>query len=283
MVGLRSSAVLCVFLVACGVPDGSPVPDSPAIPTFDFDAVTDAQWQTLAERRLYFGHQSVGDNVVRGIKVVLYDNPEIPLRVVDTKDLQPDSGPGLFHARVGVNGDVESKVEELQQILGGGRAPDVAGLQLCWADVTSDASEEADRIFARYQAGVTSLRQSHPGVTIIHLTMPLRSIEGRKARLAAKLTGRTTERDLNRVRNRYNALIRAAYGGREPLFDIAALEAVAPDGTPSFFRAGDRSIPFLSPWYTVDGGHLNERGQDLVARAFLAFLANLPAPGASTD
>lgn len=39
---------------------------------------------------------------------------------------------------------------------------------------------------------------------------------------------------VERRSHRYNNLLRAAYAGKEPIFDLAAMEATRPDGTPEY-------------------------------------------------
>ena len=62
---------------------------------------------------------------------------------------------------------------------------------------------------------------------------------------------------------------------KKPLFDLAAIESTAPDGTrASFVRDGKTYYQMVSD-YTHDGGHLNELGQKRVAEQLLVFLAGL--------
>ena len=243
--------------------------------------VTPAEWSSLASRRVFFGHQSVGANVVQGISEVLATHPEIRLNVVETKDLVTARAGGFYHARVGRNEHPDEKVQEFVRIASSGlhSSGAVGMVKLCYVDVRADTDPQA--LFEGYQRRMAELRAQNPGLTIVHLTMPLTSSEGRLAYWKRKLRGDDTQRDRNIVRNGYNALLRPAYAGKEPVFDIAAIESRHPDGTVSGFRDGSGIVYTLASELTTDGGHLNDAGRRLVAEQLLVFLAKLPpAPGA---
>lgn len=264
---------------ACGGDLTMPANDrSP--PTHRFEDVTPAQWEALAARRIFFGHQSVGNNIVAGIESVMEEHPGIGLRVAETTELSAQGEPGLYHARIGRNGDPASKADAFEGVALAGR-PDLAMLKYCYVDVNVET--DPDALFADYVRRIETLRERDPAVTVVHLTMPLTTVEPGGWRLWLKrLRGRVTKRELNSIRNRYNSLLREAYAGREPLFDIAGIESTLPDGSRSAFVSGGDTIYALHEGFTNDGGHLNEVGRRRVAESFLAFLANLSAPPAET-
>jgi lysophospholipase L1-like esterase len=105
--------------------------------------------------------------------------------------------------------------------------------------------------------------------------MPLTTVESASKARVKRLLGRTTVRDVNAKRNRYNTLLRQAYAGREPLFDIAALESTHADGRRSFVAEKADTGYTLAEELTTDGGHLNERGQRVAAEGLLAVLARV--------
>jgi len=45
-------------------------------------SVGEPAWQTLAQKRIYFGHQSVGNNILEGIKDVMNEYRNIKLNIV---------------------------------------------------------------------------------------------------------------------------------------------------------------------------------------------------------
>jgi len=57
------------------------------------------------------------------------------------------------------------------------------------------------------------------------------------------------------------------------VFDLARVEATAPDGRLTTFSHNGQSYPSLYPGYTDDGGHLNTVGQAVVGVAAIQFMA----------
>jgi hypothetical protein len=259
-----------VLLASCGGPEMT-IPQAPEAPQATFAAVTRDQWRTLAGERMFFGHQSVGGNIIDGVKAVLADHPEIPLKVFDSSTLGSSSPPGLYQARIGQNGDPGSKLAAFDTIVGRG-APSVGILKFCFVDV--EGARNPDSLFAAYQSGIAALRARTPGLVVVHVTMPLTTTgEGRRDLLLARLRGRPTSYELNLIRNRYNALLRLAYVGQEPVFDLARLESTRADGTRAYFVRGADTVYTLATDNTDDGSHLNARARRAVAEAFLATLA----------
>jgi hypothetical protein len=41
------------------------------------DSISPGQWQALRTRAIYFGHQSVGDNIIEGVRAFLARHPEL--------------------------------------------------------------------------------------------------------------------------------------------------------------------------------------------------------------
>jgi len=70
-------------------------------------------------------------------------------------------------------------------------------------------------------------------------------------------------------------MLRHAYVGREPFFDLAKLESTFPNGSQSTFTKDGNIYAALVPDYTNDGGHLNEKGRRIVAEHLLVYLAQL--------
>ena len=248
------------------------IPTSPTSSRSPMDTVTPAQWERLASRRLFFGHQSVGQNLVDGVAHLLAERGDIHVRIIQVDHLDGAAGPGLFHARLGTNGDPGSKIAAFAAALRRATGPLVALFKFCYVDVAPDT--DPDRLLAAYQAGVEGVRR--PGLTILHMTMPLTTSEDGPRALAKRLLGRHTNRQLNAIRHRYNELLLRAFASREPVFDLAAFESRRLDGQPSFFRAGPHNIPALAPDLTDDGGHLNPTAQRRAGELFLSFLAKLP-------
>ncbi len=249
------------------------VPAAPEAPRHEFTAVTPAQWESLATRRIYFGHQSVGGNIADGIQEVLAAHPGIGLRLVEARTMDSAAGPGLYHARIGANGAPDSKAEEFAAIVGAGR-PAVGALKYCYVDIDGDT--DPDSLFARYQRHMAAVRERVPGLTVVHVTMPLTITGmGRSERLIRRIRGQATDLDLAAIRGRYNALLRQAYVGTEPVFDLARLESTRADGSRAYVVLGGDTVHVMADELTSDGGHLNAAGRRVAAEEFLALLAGL--------
>jgi hypothetical protein len=260
-------------LAACGGIEHGP-PAGEALPSLK--DVSDAEWELLARRQIFFGHQSVGENIMAGIADVLAENPQIQLTVLESKDLDSTQAPAFRHAPVGRNYFPFEKVQEFTDLSDRGFSQDggVAMVKLCFVDVESAAV--VDTLFNEYQQSMRALRERHPGLTIVHFTLPLTVIESWKGRLISTLRRQPTARDHNAARNRYNRSLLAAYDGIEPVFDIAALESTLPDGRRVFFRDGADTVFVLPEQYTDDGAHLNAVARRMVAEQLLIMLARLP-------
>ena len=82
-------------------------------------------WEKLSQKKIYFGHQSVGNNIMDGVKDLMTEYPQINLKIVETSD-QADFKLGIFaHSKVGKNMDPISKISGFESYMKnglGGRA-----------------------------------------------------------------------------------------------------------------------------------------------------------------
>jgi lysophospholipase L1-like esterase len=246
------------------------------------DARLRADLATVARRTVYFGHQSVGTNILDGVRQ-LAASQGMALRVAELPAATGLPAGTLAHGFMADNGDPQRKLESFQRALGAGPggSTDLALLKFCYIDFTPDTDARA--VFERYQAVIQGLQASHPGTTFVHATIPLTGVQGGIKGTLKRLLGRAPYGLAENVRREeYNALLRQAYQGKEPLFDVARIESTAPDGRVETFDWNGRAVPALVPAYTSDGGHLNAEGQLVVARELLAVLAAAPIRRASS-
>lgn len=241
------------------------------------DAQLRAELTPLLQRRIFFGHQSVGMNVLEGLKQ-LVDQEGIPLRIVKASTPLVVEAGTISHTFVAENGDPERKFRSFAEALGptGTAGVDIAVFKLCWIDFQPQTDSQA--LFAKYQATLADLQAKHPGVTFVHVTTPLTTVQSGPKAFLKRLLGRTPYGLAeNTRREEYNALLRNTYRGREPLFDLAAVESTLPDGRQATVEWNGRTIPVLAAPYTDDGSHLNGSGQVRAARELVALLASIPA------
>jgi hypothetical protein len=241
----------------------------------NLDDITDAQWQRLASRKIYFGHQSVGRNLLEGVRELMAENPKIRLNIVTSSAPASVAGPALVESPIGTNGDATSKAHAFASSLerGLGSGGGVAMYKYCYLDTLPETDPQ--KMFDEYRENVRAIRAAHPDITIVHITSPLTTVENTPKYLLKKLLGRPTDRELDAKRNRYNELLRKEYGGREPIFDLAQVESTQADGSRSSFLHDGSTVYTLAPAWTDDGGHLNQAGRRAAAIGLLRVLAQL--------
>jgi hypothetical protein len=249
----------CLFFVGCGSDNGAPTSPSGTGSTSSTSTpaptTVSGALQVLATRSIYFGHQSVGGNIVSGVQTLITANPGSSVRVVSSSSASALAAGVFAHGSNGSNGDPAGKNDAFDATIRGGvgAAVDIAFFKYCYVDIYKGA--DAARLFDDYRAHMAALRAAYPRVRFVHVTAPL-------------TTSGTAD---NEVRERFNSLMRQAYAGSEPLFDLAGIESTAADGS-TVLAGGVRA---LAPAYSSDGGHLNATGQEVVAKALLLYLASL--------
>lgn len=263
---LASSALL----FACASKEVSEAP---------LDSSAADELRKLARLRVYFGHQSVGENIVLGLEDLKQRAGVSALEIVRLDPGVPPRGPAFMHSAVGQNHAPGSKFDAFLALMDGPLAGkvDVALVKLCYVDI--DKETDVDAVFARYVALVEAMKSRHPEVRLVHVTAPLMVKEGygRFKYLIKSALGMEND---NVRRNRFSQLLRDKYAG-ELVFDLERIESTYPDGSRESFDSGRHFG--LVHGYTTDGGHLSEIGRRRVARELLRLLATVapqPAAGA---
>ncbi len=243
-----------------------------ALITLSATAIADDEVQRVANRRIFFGHQSVGANILDGVNEVTGGK----LRIREGRSGALLSSPGFLHARLGQNEAPLSKVKAFEAALDSlNGAVDIAFFKFCYVDF--DASTDVDALFTEYLESAKRLEAKYPHVTFVHVTVPLTVVpQGAVAWIKETFTRQAPwgARE-NAVRHRFNTLLRTHLEGR-PLFDLAALESSHSDGSTVTYSHEGQSLPALVAEYSDDGQHLNTVGQRRIAEALLTFLARLP-------
>jgi hypothetical protein len=253
MLAHRSSIVRAALAAAlalaagCGGSSGS----GPMKPPPDVSA----QLAALSTRRVFFGHQSVGWNIVGGLQGLLDANGGAEPTITHTATPAAVTAGTFAHYEIAANEHPDQKIANFGALLSGelGAAVDVAFLKFCFVDFQVQSDAQLDALFAAYQQMVHDVRAAHPGLKLVHLTVPL-----------------SPQDDPNNARReRFSDRLRAAYGG--DVFDLARLESADPTtGAPI---RGANGPMLYSGWKEDDSGHLNPTGSQAVARALVAFLA----------
>jgi hypothetical protein len=227
----------------------------------------------VSRAKVFFGHQSVGMNVLGAIPSV-YAAYSMAAPTIGQGGSRPDEDGGFIgHAFIGKNEKPLLKIQDFDAKIrsGIGGQVDVAMMKLCYVDIMN--STDIGELFATYCKTLTALEQDFPQVNFVHVTVPLMTDQGQlsklKGWLAGSSRGGTAE---NAARERLNALIRREYGeGR--LFDLAAIESTAPDGSRASGTYQGQQYYRLYQGYASDAGHLNGEGARVAAIAWLKAVA----------
>ena len=238
------------------------------VPNTAASMVSPDRLEAAARTRVFFGHRSVGTNVLDGLDEV-YRTKGVAAPTVLELDVNappedlPEGGL-MLHGRIGDNGNPRQKLANFDTAMraGVGDVVDVALLKFCYEDIKY--TTDVDRLFADYRATLDTLERDYPQVRFLHATAPLTVGPDGVKDVIKVLVGRAH----NTAPQRYNELLRAAWGP-EGLFALAAVEVAGPNGE---VAAG------LSPGYSSDGSHLNESGSARAAVALIDLLS-LPRQG----
>ncbi len=236
--------------------------------------LTDDQIERVTHQKIFFGHKSVGFNIVQGISDLVAADPRLKLNLVHSSQPATIAAPAFIESPVGENTDPVSKDKAFADMLafGMGEGGGIAMYKYCWADI--HASTDVQELFERYRSNINSLRKRYPNIKFVHITAPLTTVEPAGRAWLKSLLGRETDRNADRKRNEYNRLLKAYYQG-EPIFDLAEVESTLPDGSRTFFISEGWPVYVLASEYTDDGGHLNEAGRWRAAHQLLVTLAEL--------
>jgi hypothetical protein len=240
-------------------------------------APSDAELHRFAATRVFFGHQSVGANVISGVESI-YAASEVqaPL-ITETRAPGNIDGGVLAHAYIGANGDPLGKFADFKAAVNGsvGQSIDVALLKLCYVDVV--ASTDVQALFDTYRATMEELEREHPSVRFIYTTVPLTTDRDWKSTIKYWL-GRDDHMGPadNLARERYNELIRRQYRDTGRLFDIASIEATM-SSSPTQRQSGEAIYYVLNAGLAVDPGHLNQLGASLAGAEFVRVIAAIGA------
>lgn len=267
-----AAAAIAVGLVAVYVlirPETTVVRDV----SYRTEAPTQAQLADVARMRIFFGHQSVGQNIIEAIPD-LYAAQNVPGPAI-VESSAPIQMPGGYfqHALIGTNGDPLGKVSEFDRIMRSGVAGrvDMAAMKFCYIDFNEGT--DVGQVFNVYKDTLERLSADYPNVTFMYVTVPLtteRSFVTRaKARLG--LSDFNSPAD-NVVREKFNERVRGEYAGTGRLFDIAAAQS-AEDGVRALRNYGGADYYAMEASLASDLGHLNHTGATAIGSTFLEAIA----------
>lgn len=228
----------------------------------------------LQTKRIFFGHASVGYNIITGIEnIKVNDNRFSGIRIFDLKNNVETTESGIYHATTGKNGFPKSKTDGFKKVLqekGRGGKFDIAFFKYCYVDFNKDTNVK--EIFDYYSKTIADIKNEFPNLKIVHVTTPLYAhARGMKGFIKSLIY----DDFANIKRNEFNSLLIEKYKNSDPIYDLAKIESTLEDGTRITFRNKGKTYFSLAKQYTDDGGHLNKSGQFYAAKELLALLSKL--------
>lgn len=248
---------------------------------FKVDPSLKDEMNKVARFRVFFGHQSVGGNIVQGLEEL---KGMVGVDGFTIVHYQPGAAlPSAFFAdkRVGVNGHPQGKFDEFCNLLDEDLAGkvDIALVKICYVDLGAGTHNDPETVFDAYVKAVRAMESRHPGLVLIPVTSPLRireGWEGRREHLLILLKEFFGYKDDNAARAIFNEKIRETFHDR-PIFDLAAVESTYPDGRRETYGRGGKCEGLIRA-YSSDGGHLNEVGRKIAARELIRVLSRISLP-----
>jgi hypothetical protein len=268
---------LTVSFVLLGCNGGDmPATKDPGMKSIDeIDSTSAAK---LRSAKIFFGHRSVGFNIIKGLEDIFKEKPNLKLNLLEIdKPMEPKSEWQFIHAKLGENSKPLSKINDFANYMskGIGNNVDIAFFKFCFVDI--HLKTNIQELFEEYKSQIKKIKKEYPDTQIVHLTVPLYQKKTTAKTFLKRLIKRKVvwEYDIIVKQNQYNDLIRKEYSDIDPIFDIAELESTLPDGRRTSFKRNKKIYYSLAPEYTNDGGHLNLIGRKRVAEQLLILLAEL--------
>ena len=234
---------------------------------------TQSELQRVAGLRIVFAHQSIGNNILDGVRTIA-EREHVPLRIENARS-DTSGAPGIMHFMVGENGKPETKLDDFRTTLGArpfGRV-DVALMKFCFVDF--DVDTDPARLATDYENLIATLAREQPETHFVAVTAPLETLQtGFKAWLKRALGREPAGYASNARRYAFNQALRTHFAPAE-LFDLARTESSA-GGMAHTYAIGGVNAEALDPAFSADGAHLNTDGEVAVAAALIRALAAAP-------
>ena len=239
-------------------------------------SITPEIWESVARKRIFFGHQSVGNNIIDGLRIVAKQNQFRALNIIETRNQNDIAGPMFAHSKVGRNKQPDSKIKDFVEIIRGGvgKNIDIAFFKLCPADINGNTN--AKELFQQYDSALRSLQKEFPSVRFLAATCPLTALRAKWKTWIKKIFFRSRSHWwANIKRYEFNESLRKAYIESGSLFDIAKVESTLLDGSRATYKYNGTQYYYLYLGYTYDGAHLSALGKQGVTEELIRVLANI--------
>jgi len=238
------------------------------------DDISDNAVESFSRKTIFFGHASVGQNIVQGMKEIAGTDPRFKkIRIVEVDETTDMKEPGFYHAVNGRNGYPKTKCNAFINLLLKNRMGDqldVGLFKFCYVDIERDSNVQD--LFDYYVTTIGDVKKEFPKHKIVHVTVPLyvhpTGVKGFVINLLRP--------DMANIkRNRFNELLKSRYSGTDPIYDLARVEYETGPGETARFTHDGKVYHSLAEAYTDDGGHLNETGRFLAAKELIRTLSGI--------
>jgi hypothetical protein len=229
--------------------------------------------QEAVKQNIFFGHQSVGWNIISGIEK-WEEEAGIKLLKTETRDFKDIDDASFTHFAVGKNADPLAKIDDFVSLVGTipKTTEPIAFFKFCYVDIIP--STNTDELFDYYKERMHHLSKEHPEIKVVLMTVPLTGIQKGWKSIVKHTLGKVPYGYLENIkRSEFNKMIIEEFSGVFPIFDLARVESTLPDGTINTFSYKEAEYPCVPDFYTSDLGHLNDYGAKVVSYNLLAFLA----------
>lgn len=238
--------------------------------------ISDDALDSLSKKNIYFGHHSVGNNIIQGIKDLMAEDKRLKLNIIQPNQIE-NNMKGLFiHSKVGENTKPKTKIDAFYHTMEDGgvtNSVNYSFFKFCYVDIGSDTN--VNKLLAQYKETMGELQKKYTDVQFIHFTVPLKSVHvPLKAKIKNFIKRRKGSQDsVNNVkRNEYNDLLRAELQS-DMIFDIAEYQSTFGKGKRITYEMDGKRYYAMAKEYTYDGGHLNEFGRKNIAAKLISFLS----------
>lgn len=226
--------------------------------------------EKISKSSWLFTHASVGANMSEGMRSLkAYKSSIYRLDVTRVGENPTESKAGKIYEMDRGNPGFMPKITMFEGYIkdkGWGNKIDIAMNKHCYIDTYYDNSLSASANKAinvkkanDYTRSMSSLEKAFPNITFVYTTMPITiSSEGRD----------------NLARQYYNNKVRSyCKNNGKYLLDIADVESTSASGKMSRVTVKGIKVQVLNRGYTYDNGHLNQKGQERVGKAWYAMAA----------
>ena len=171
---------------------------------FTLKANFDKNLEKIASKRIYFGHQSVGNNIIMGLQEILPNKPLKYLNIIESVGDAPESRGFFLHIPIGENTRPKLKCDDFIKQLSPElvKKLDYAMFKFCYIDINRKTDVLA--LFEYYRKTITQVRDRYPELNIIHITSPVRNspddLQTKIKELIGKFIGKQNNSKLDNVK-----------------------------------------------------------------------------------